>query len=103
MRTLVSHEVIVCGYCACHIPLLTLPCVTLCAVPPFAEASPRCQIFGAVKTHGLLVLLNHWGLTEAVSPEALQVVVAMLTVDPAARPSMAAVRASKWLAAPPGK
>lgn len=70
----------------------------LYGVPPFKFAHRSDRAFAAVRAHGLPRLMTHWGLDGGSSAAAVELVCALLTIDPAARPNMAAVRAHKWFA-----
>ena len=77
----------------------------LFGVYPYTAASPAvCEYFRAIaQPNGLRRLLTMWQYTERVSPAAVELLVAMLTVDAAARPSLSDVRAHAWFDAVRGR
>ena len=61
-------------------------------------ANPACKVYKAIQTHGLKRLMDHWGLSSAVSPAAVSLVMALLDENPYSRASMDQALAHPWLA-----
>ena len=78
--------------------LLSRPRGCACAELPFDKASEDCPQFASFLRDGVVGLLGDrpGGLLGTVSPQAVEVVAALLSAEPADRPTVAELRKLEW-------
>lgn len=68
-------------------------------INPYAVASPAlCPQYAAIARGQLVDMIKHWGLYNRVSPACVDLINALMTPDPARRPTAEQALAHPWFA-----